>query len=139
MPVTCASCNKEFGSIGLFADHISDTNKGQQGDLFAGFQEQMEEMMKDNEEMQHHLDAMRGFAHVRFRDKNGVLLPEHEVVRLHVLTTAGAKRCGECQMNFANIFRLAEHYLSTGHEKDSSGKDAKDDMKEFQEFERRYF
>src|SRR5215207_9107192 len=115
MPVTCAVCVKNLTSIGEVADHISETNKGMQGDVFAGFEEQMEEMMKDSNETEQHLDAMRGFAHVRFYDKTGLLLPEYEIIRLHVATTAGAKWCINCRANFANNFRLLEHYISTGH------------------------
>jgi hypothetical protein len=58
MAVTCAVCEREFTSIGAVADHISETNKGIQGDVFAGIKEQMEEMRKNREEMEHHLDAI---------------------------------------------------------------------------------
>lgn len=139
MPVTCEVCRRRFTSIGEVADHVSDTNKGEQGDQFAGFQEQMEERMNDSKEMERYLDAVRGYAHLRFYDKNGALLPGFEVVHLHTLTMLGPRRCGECRTNLANNFRLAEHYLSTGHEKDSFGKVAEGHMREFQEFERRYF
>jgi hypothetical protein len=58
-----------------------------QGDLFAGMGEQMEERMKDPTEMEQYLDAMRGFAHVRYYDKTGILLPEGEVIHLLITTT----------------------------------------------------
>src|SRR5919112_2916796 len=115
MPVTCAVCGKKFTSVGEVADHISETDKGIQGDVFAGSKEQMEEMRKNREEVEHNLDALRGFAHTRFRAKNGVLLPEEEVTTLFILTMAATHRCVDCGTDFPNNFRLAEHYMSTGH------------------------
>jgi hypothetical protein len=138
MPITCAVCAKKFTSIGEIADHISETNKGIQGDIFAGMKEQMEEIRKNRKEMEHHLDAMRGFAHARFRDKNGVRLPEEEVTTLFTLTMAGAHWCIYCGIDFPNNFRLAEHCISPGH-----GGDFREmnecRMREFQELERRWF
>jgi hypothetical protein len=138
MPVTCAVCGKNFTSIGEVADHISETDKGIQGDIFAGFEEQMEEMMKDSKEMEQHSDAMRGFAHVRFYDKSGQILPKYEVTRLHVTTTVGPKWCVDCRANFTSNYRLAEHYISTGHG-GSFRSIAERDMREFQDLEKRYF
>jgi hypothetical protein len=138
MPVTCATCGKEFTSIGEVADHISETNKGGQGDTFAGLKEQIEEMRKNEKEMEHYLEATRGFAHARFRDKNGALLPEEEVTTLYNLTMAGAHWCIDCREDFPNNFRLAEHCNSTGHG-ESLREMAERRIREFQEFERRWF
>jgi hypothetical protein len=139
MSITCAVCGKKFTSIGSIADHISETNKGIQGEnIFAGFEERTEDEAMHGKEMEQLSDVMRGFAHVRFHDKNGLLIPEHEVTQLHVMTTAGAKWCIDCRANFANNFRLSEHYLLTGHG-GSFRKVAERDMREFQELEKRYF
>jgi hypothetical protein len=138
MPLTCAVCGKKFTSIGEVADHISETNKGIQGDVFAGFKEQMEEMRKNREEMEHHLDAMTGFAHKRFRDKKGLLLPEEEVTTLFTLTMAGLHWCMDCGTDFPNNFRLGEHCISTGHGGDLRELNERR-MREFGEFEGSWF
>ena len=120
MAVTCAVCNKKFSSLGVVADHISETNKGIQGDIIAD----TDRLTADMEQLS---DAMRGFAHVRYFDKNSKLISESEVTQLYVLLTAGAKWCTECREQFPNNFRLYEHYASTNHG-DAFAKTSKDMM-----------
>jgi hypothetical protein len=138
MPITCAVCGKNFISIGEVTDHISETNKGIQGDVSAGLKEQIEEMKQNREVVELHLDALRGFAHTRFRYKNGVLLPVEEVTTLFTLTMAGTHWCIDCGTDFPNNFRLAEHCISSGHGGDLREMNERR-MREFQEFERSWF
>jgi hypothetical protein len=138
MPLTCVVCNKKFTSIGTVADHISETNKGMQGDPLAGRREQMEEMRKNEKEMEHHLDALSGFTHKKFRDKNGVLLPQDDEIELQTLTMVGPKWCVACKTNFPNNFRLVEHCTSTGHG-ESFREIIEMARRDFEELERKYF
>jgi hypothetical protein len=138
MPITCAVCGKRFNSIGEVADHIAETYKGMQGDLSISRKEQIQEIKENEKEREHYIDASRGFAHTRFRDKNGVLLPEEEVITLYNLTMAGPHWCVDCEANFANNFRLAEHYNLTGHG-DIFRASTGSQIREFQELERKYF
>ena len=95
-------------------------------------------MRKNEKEREHHLDALLGFAHKKFYDKNGTLLPKDDEIQLHVLTTTGVKSCMECGKTFPNPFRMAEHCISTGHE-EIIRKIAEKTMRDFQELERKYF
>lgn len=137
MPVTCAVCGKKFTSIGEVADHMSEINKGRQGDTFAGFSEQIEEIVRNEKEMENFIEAKRGFAHTKFRDNNGILMPE-EVTHLYILMTGGAHWCVDCRAPFPNNFRLVEHCKSTGH-----GERLRPMIervtRQSQEFERRWF
>jgi hypothetical protein len=137
MLATCVVCGKTFTSIGAVADHISETNKGIREDILEITDEQIEEIKKNEKEMEHFLDSTRGYAHVRFRDKNGVLLTEDQVTTLYGITMAGAHWCVDCGADFPNNFRLAQHCFSTGHGQGNRQMSQRN-MGYFREFEMRW-
>jgi hypothetical protein len=135
MIATCAVCGKTFTSTGAVADHISESDKGIQQDILEMTGEQLEEIRKNENDIERFSDATRGYAHVRFRDKNGTLLPEEGVTYLYNVTVAGPHWCVDCGQDFPNNFRLAEHCISTGHSEMLRQKN-ENCMRDLQYFER---
>ncbi len=136
MPLKCAVCFREFNSIASVADHISDTYKGQQGEVFAGQYTAKE--LEDPKEMEQFSDTGHGFAHIKYYDKNGNVMTWEEELFLYTALMAGAKWCIDCRAKFGNNYRLYEHIIATGH--DSTLRHAAErSLKTFAEFEKKLF
>lgn len=133
MPLTCVVCRKQFDSIGEVADHISNTSKQEEVEWT---QEDMKQMTQNPAELENLSNITRGFAHVRYFDKHGQLLPEETVTELYATMIAGAKWCLECRENFPNNYRMYKHYVDTQHgqkwDRPSRAIEHLDEMKAFE-------
>jgi len=137
MVLTCATCGLKFSTIGEIADHISKTYKGYQGDIHAN--DNSVYGIDEKDDIQQSIDAVRGFAHLQYYDKNGNLIPSHLTELSVPNIMAGARRCISCNTTFSNNYRLYKHCTELNHGHQAQIKIAIEEMKRFEEFENKWF
>lgn len=133
MAVRCATCSRQFGNIGEVADHISETRAEIEGTLPA----EHESMEPDSPE--HEENVATGFAHRKYYDRDGKLMPLQYEDYLYVLVMSGARWCSSCNLTFTNMYRFSDHILSAKHGDQTYQTNAKINMEKFENFQNTYF